>query len=487
MKRTTRISTLSDQLFFLTFMCTSIKIIHYRKTIFTLITTLFISCFLTLYTYSQGVTLSESELQLLNTPAFKKRFIDSYIAETDIEPRVTIPEREQMERVLDLISANNMDDAIRMLNSAQSRMNNAVFDFTLANILFQQDKLEDAAEMYQIALEKYPKFRRAWRNLAIIQVRQNLFDQALHSLTRVIELGGGDAIIYGLLGFSYSSAENFLSAESAYRMALLLDPATLDWKMGLARCFFKQERYAEAASLCSQLLKENPESAELWLLQANAWIGLNQPLKAAENYQILDQLGKSTPDSLFMLGDIYINEELYPLAIDAYLRALNGNLDTGINRALRSAKILATRGAFSETQLLLNAIESKDLSSLASHDRKEILLLRARMAIADGASDDEVKLLEEIVQIDPLDGEALILLGQHYSRSNDSERAVFYYERAASIESYEAEAKIRHAQLLVNNGKYAEALPLLRRAQLINPRENIQQYLEQVERVANAR
>lgn len=234
MKRTTRISTLSDQLFFLTFMCTSIKIIHYRKTIFTLITTLFISCFLTLYTYSQGVTLSESELQLLNTPAFKKRFIDSYIAETDIEPRVTIPEREQMERVLDLISANNMDDAIRMLNSAQSRMNNAVFDFTLANILFQQDKLEDAAEMYQIALEKYPKFRRAWRNLAIIQVRQNLFDQALHSLTRVIELGGGDAIIYGLLGFSYSSAENFLSAESAYRMALLLDPATLDWKMGLA-------------------------------------------------------------------------------------------------------------------------------------------------------------------------------------------------------------------------------------------------------------
>lgn len=239
--------------------------------------------------------------------------------------------------------------------------------------------------------------------------------------------------------------------------------------------------------MCSQLLKENPESAELWLLQANAWIGLNQPLKAAENYQILDQLGKSTPDSLFMLGDIYINEELYPLAIDAYLRALNGNLDTGINRALRSAKILATRGAFSETQLLLNAIESKDLSSLASHDRKEILLLRARMAIADGASDDEVKLLEEIVQIDPLDGEALILLGQHYSRSNDSERAVFYYERAASIESYEAEAKIRHAQLLVNNGKYAEALPLLRRAQLINPRENIQQYLEQVERVANAR
>jgi len=89
--------------------------------------------------------------------------------------------------------------------------------------------------------------------------------------------------------------------------------------------------------------------------------------------------------------------------------------------------------------------------------------------------------------LDPLDGEALILLGQNYARKGDAEKAVFYYERAASIESFEADAKIRHAQLLVGNGKYDEALPLLRRAQQLNPRDNIQKYLEQVERVAKSR
>jgi len=37
---------------------------------------------------------------------------------------------------------------------------------------------------------------------------------------------------------------------------------------------------------------------------------------------------------------------------------------------------------------------------------------------------------------------------------------------------------------LYQAGKYAEALPLLRNAQQLNPRDNVQKYLEQVERIA---
>ena len=41
--------------------------------------------------------------------------------------------------------------------------------------------------------------------------------------------------------------------------------------------------------------------------------------------------------------------------------------------------------------------------------------------------------------------------------------------------------------LLRDQGKFAEALPLLRAAQQVKPRENIQSYLDQVERVAKQR
>lgn len=428
--------------------------------------------------------LNQAELEIWNDPAFKKRFTESYIAETEIEPRVTIDERDQMQKVLELISSDKMDEAAVKLEKLRNEAATAVFDFTLANIYFQEEKFDAAASAYQIAIRKYPKFRRAWKNLGLIYIHQNNFEKALPALTRVVELGGSDAITYGLLGYAYSSVENNLSAETAYRMAILLDPVTLDWKMGLARSLFKQEKYADAVALCGQLIKDQPSRSDLWLLQANAYIGLNQPLKAAEIYELVDILGKSTFDSLNMLGDIYINEELYEMAVKCYIRAIKKKPRSNVNRAIRAAKVLAARGALKETRQLVERIEKLRQGNLKTENRKDLLKLRARIAVANGSDDEEVSVLEKIVELDPLDGEALILLGQHSDRTGDAEKAIFYYEQAEAIGKYEADAKIRHAQLLVGEGKYAEALPLLRRAQMIKPRDNIQKYLEQVERVA---
>jgi tetratricopeptide (TPR) repeat protein len=108
------------------------------------------------------------------------------------------------------------------------------------------------------------------------------------------------------------------------------------------------------------------------------------------------------------------------------------------------------------------------------------------MASGEG-SDATAAVLEEIIQIDPLDGEALMLLGQHYSKQGEPDRALLYFERAASLDAYEANAKVRQAQVLVSMGRYADAVPLLRRAQEIKPRDDINRYLEQVERIAKSR
>jgi len=434
-----------------------------------------------------GSTLSDSVTRVLNEPAFHKQFAESYAAETEIEPRITTAERDQLQKILSLIASNKLEEAATSIEKQRGPASSAVFDFTLGNIHFQRDQLAQASAAYRTAVEKFPKFRRAWKNLAVIHVRENEFAIAQAALTRVIELGGADSVTYGLLGYAYSSLENHVAAESAFRMANLLDPATLDWKMGLARSFFRQQRYADAIALCNSLLHDTPDRAELWLLQANAYIGMNQPMRAAENYEIVDRLGQSSTDSLNMLGDIYVNEELVDLATPCYIRALEMDQKTKPDRALRAAKVLMARGAMQQTSDLLQEIQRLRGDQLQPEDKKDLLKLQARYAVATGAGDDEAQILEEIVALDPLDGEALILLGQHSQRSGETEKAVFYFERAAGIEQYEADAKVRHAQLLVGKSKYEEAVPLLRRALLIKPRDNVQAYLEQVERLAKAR
>lgn len=430
--------------------------------------------------------LTPLQLEIWNRPEFQRQFTESYIAETDIEPRITAQERDQMQKVLQWISANKLDEAVAALTKQRSDAASAVIDFTLANIYFQQEKLDLAAEAYQIAVKKYPKFRRAWRNLALIYVRRGEYDKALPALTKVLELGGNDALTFGLTGFCYASSNDFLSAESAYRMAILLDSKTLDWKLGLARALFRQERFAEAAALGNQLTAAYPDRADLWLLQANAYIGLNQPAKAAEIYELVDMMGKSTADSLFMLGDIYINEELYELAVSAYERAMDKSPEGRYDRAVRAAKALSARGVPQLTRRMLDKIQKTYADKLDQQTQKDLLKIQARLAVAEGAGEQEAKILEQIVQLDPLDGEALILLGQHAAREGNTEKAIFYYERAAALEKFEADAKIRHAQLLVGKGRYADAIPLLKRALALQPRDNVQKYLEQVERVAKS-
>ena len=117
--------------------------------------------------------MSGLELKIWNDPSFKRRFAESYIAETEVEPCVTTSEREQMLKVLSLISDDKMDQAVRLLGKRRGEAASAVFDFTLANIHFQREQFDQAVEAYRVSVDKYPKFLRAWRNLGLIHIRQN--------------------------------------------------------------------------------------------------------------------------------------------------------------------------------------------------------------------------------------------------------------------------------------------------------------------------
>jgi tetratricopeptide (TPR) repeat protein len=412
--------------------------------------------------------------------------MESYLAETGIEPSVTLDERETLQEVLDLMAEDKADEALELLRKEGGAASSAVFDFLEASLRYQAEDYDAAARGYLKALEKYPKFRRAWKNLAFIHARRDDFAAAARAFTRVLELGDATPEVYGLLGIAYSNLENALAAESAYRMAILLDPAARDWKLGLAASLFRQKRFADAVALFDTLIAEDPGNARLWLLQANAYVGLERPLQAAQNFEMADALGAATPASLASLGDIYVNEGLFDAAVERYLRALDAESEQP-ERALRAARVMTAQNALDATRALLDGVEARAGARLAPETRQELLKLRARVALAEGAGDEEARILEQIVALDPLDGEALILLGQHADRAGDAERAVFYFERAESIESSEADACVRHAQLLVREKRYPEALRLLARAQRIRPRETIQEYVEQVERAAQKR
>jgi tetratricopeptide (TPR) repeat protein len=435
---------------------------------------------------------STSDLaKIWNDPVFKKQFIASYGFNAEIEPRVTAEEVAILEKVRALMADDDMPKAEVLLakHIKSDDKASAIFNFTLAGIHFQQDKMNEALESYRIAITKFPSFRRAFRNLGLICVRNGNFPEAITAFTRMIELGGGDAYSYGLLGFAYASKQDYQAAEAAYRNALLLQPENSEWRLGLTRCVFRQEKFEDAAAMLDGLIERYPDNADFWILQAHTFIGMKNPMRAAENLEAVDRLGKATVDSMNTLGDIYLTENLTDLAARAYIRAIDVDPAQPVSRALRAAEALAARGASNQAQQIARHIQQVAGSNINEQDKRKLLKLEARLSMAQGveAGPETIAVLEEIIKLDPLDGEALMLLGQHYARHNEPDRAMFYYERAASLDAFAVNACIRHAQVLVGLNRYAEAVPLLRRAQDVKPREDIARYLEQVERQARAR
>ena len=304
-------------------------------------------------------------------------------------------------------------------------------------------------------------------------------------MTRTVALGDADGKVFGLLGFTFMNQGRHASAEAAYRQALVFEPDNLDFKLGLVKCSLATANYEYALGLLDELIKQYPERDSLWSLQANIYIQKDQPAKAAVSLEMLRRLGKATAQNLFLLGDLFMAQEAPDLALGAYLEAVDKDGGQNLARALRPAQILVSRGAWDESRRLFAKIRDTR-SGLTGADELKLLKLESRVAMSTGKGEQAIVTLEQIIQKDPLDGEALLLAGDYYAKNGQKEKAEFRYQSAANISGFEADSYVKHAQLLVQSQKYAQAAELLRKAQKVKPRDNVQRYLEKVEQLARA-
>tara|TARA_A100001037_G_scaffold223941_1_gene201899 strand:+ start:671 stop:2065 length:1395 start_codon:yes stop_codon:yes gene_type:complete len=427
-----------------------------------------------------------TRLEFWNNPEFVRRFMASYGFNTEIEPRFETPEEQMAFRELSDTMRDNPEEAKSRLAQMITPTSSAVLPFTLGALHFQDGDAVKAIEQYELAITKFPEFRRAYRNLGFALAQEGRFDEAAKALTKALSLGATDSSVYGLLGYSYLNDEKYLSAEAAYLNAILFDPDNQDWKLGLIKAYIARSNYSKAVALLDEILAESPESANLWSLQANVFLQMEDNAKAAVNFEMLRRMGKATLPNLMLLGDIYMLDDALELALPVYLDAIEKDGVNDIRRSLRACEILVSRGAWTEADHMFAKVKQRHQATMSDEEEAKLLRLESKVAIANGEGQKALTVLEQIIGKNPLDGEALLLAGGFYAQEGETAMAVTRYELAAKITGFEADAWLKHAQLLVRQQDYSEALELLQKAQKVNPRDNVQKYLEAVERVARA-
>jgi len=418
---------------------------------------------------------------VLDDPAWRKSFLGSYGFLSGAEPDVRQDELALLREVIDLMKANPTA-AAAMLSQQTREDSSAALDFVLANLQFQNGQHDAAVKHYRSALAKFPDFRRAHKNLGLLLVQKSDFRGAAVHLTRAVELGDRDGRNYGLLGYVYLNLDNALAAEEAYRNAILQQPDTRDWKLGLARALLAMEKHKEANALFDALIREDPDDAAAWMLQANALLGLERPEEAAVNLETVRLLGKAPTSSLKLLGDIYLNAGNPELAAEAYLAVIAADeAGTQLETVYRAAELLIRIRGFDEAAKVLRRIDARYGRSLTKEQDLSVLTLKARLARAQGREAEAAELLESIVRRDGTRGDALLELARYHQGRGNREKALLLVERAQKVESSEYDALLQHAQFKVETRDYGEAAQLLRRALRIRNEPRVEQFLARVE------
>lgn len=173
-------------------------------------------------------------------------------------------------------------------------------------------------------------------------------------------------------------------------------------------------------------------------------------------------------------------------ALTVYKEAFSEE-DPSPNRVLRSAEGFIMLRMPAEADTLLRRarrLEQNRPSSLSSDHRRKLLRLEAQRAYLDGDREAAVRAYKRLLGENPLDGEALIALGDLYHETDQLEEAIRVYERAARIAGKETQALVREAQVEVERERYARAVELLEAAQAIEAQPNVARYLEQVRQLA---
>lgn len=445
------------------------------------------ACLLPCLVQAQKIDLADAWAD----PAFVKQFAGSFLPLTDQEPTINEAEAALFGELGELLANDQIQAAIERLTQELARPreedeepSSAALNYTLGNIFIQQGMAKEAIAQYEIAIGKFPTFRRAFKNLGLAQIQSGLYEESIKNIVKAVELGDGSGDTFGLLAYSYLNTDNYAAALEGYRQASLLNPSNKEWRIGKAEALMRTERYPEAISEFKELLEEDSNRTAFYTSIANAYIAMNDPETAAIYLEILRRKEAANPSALGLLGDIYINQGLPSLAVKSYLEAVESN-SFSTSKAIRTLQAFLQRQNFDEAEMFLNRLNNLRESGFSQDETREVLNIEAQLALGRGNDAEAAAILEKVLESDPVNGNALMLLGGYYHREGNLEEAVFYYERAVQIASRQRAAQLQLARIYVQQKEYQDAIRQLEGALSLEYSSNVQDFLDAVKSVYN--
>ncbi|MDF3130661.1 tetratricopeptide repeat protein [Kiritimatiellaeota bacterium B1221] len=388
-------------------------------------------------------------------------------------PTVSRSESEILQKAIETAEADPLA-AMNLLKEEITEDSSAALEFTLANLTFQEAQYPETVASYKQALRKFPDFRDAKINLGRVYLVLEQTKDAIKVYQELARDGVADGETYTLLGHAFMMEEKAVSAETAYRHALMLNDEGLEARQGLLNCLLAQNRNAEVLELSAELIAEDVSQQSYWAVRANAQLSLDQYEEAARSLEQARRLGVADAEMLSMLGQLYLQKELPGVAVGRLQEAFAQG-DLSLRRKEQAIRGLMQLGRYDDAEQLMSEIKDENVQWMNT--------LMAKVKMEQGDAVEASRLLKIGLEQDPLDGELLLMLAELQLEKGEAESARLTLERLSRIDGYEADALIEMARMDVDLRQWASAIKLLERAMVFEEQPHLQNYIEQLRRM----
>lgn len=357
----------------------------------------------------------------------------------------------------------SIDAELERLQKTLEANPSAATAFQLGQAYQRRGQWTQAAQSYQRALAIDPQHIESLFAMAGLCLQMQFKKEAIPWIQRIEQLAPEKASVQRRCGFLYEAAQQHQRAEAAWRKALALDPADAESRKGLAFLLASQDRWEEARQVAEkgqnaatyhllgqvllakkrpaealahfqEALRLAPDSAQIHLSCADAWVAQGDYTAAHRSLRQAQRLAPRSAAPWVKLGLLYEKQQQTQQALSAYRSALEREPEEPV-AANNLAYYYISRGE--------NLPEALRLAQVAYRKLPRNANVRDTLAMAYqalGQPEKALPLLEQLTQEFPKEAQFHYHLALVYHRLNRLQAAQASARRALELDDQFPEA-----------------------------------------------
>ncbi len=193
-----------------------------------------------------------------------------------------------------------------------------------ANALLKLEHYEEALQAFEKALQLHATHAFAYVGKGNALLKLKYYEQALESYEKALQLNSKLVQAYAGKGHTLFELQDSMDALNAYRTAIELNTSDADCYKNAGDILkgLGPEYYEQAVQMYSKALHLVPEHVSAYLEQGNALFELKRYDESLAVYNQVITLDKSNAFAYLKIGDILTTRNLYEIATEYYVKAL---------------------------------------------------------------------------------------------------------------------------------------------------------------------